>query len=565
MAAVVIVCVGCVWIHYARRNIFLPAPAIVPMGRIALVVAPSSGGDGSATTTLERAFHVAEVLGFRAVHYRGDDVWRAIAGDELAGDGDWTLVLDARARLHPDAVHPRRLLALAMQRERTVGLIHLGLRAATCAVWPWPWNAIARGCTSSSSTSVRGGDSDSFLITRRQARTMSERRGGAVALPAATTFVGSFMAPHLRGDGDQRGLLITHPRTIAPTHTATLLPPCFGTVLNSRLGNLMFEYASLVGICVRRGLDPATCASLSGNVLNVDRVDLPISELVNTFALPTPFCAVAHDGPRYQEHADKPHAIEFDIAAFHQPIGTVFTGYMQSFKYFSPHADSHVRRAFRFPAAPRAAAEAFLAAVRRDAAAAAATGGATQGTRRAGTSSVRVVCVSVRRGDKVRWQTAGYNQWALSDAYYAHAIDHVLRADAAAAAAASPVALVFFTGGGFSRVQQREDRQWVRDRLAARYERARTARPFPVRTYVEPASMDHVASMACMARCDALVVSASSFSWWAGFLSDNRTIRVIVAPRDIHDASFGFRPQDYYPAHWTLLAEGRNASDARVT
>ena len=163
---------------------------------------------------------------------------------------------------------------------------------------------------------------------------------------------------------------------------------------------------------------------------------------------------------------------------------------------------------------------------------------------------------------QVRWQTAGYNRWALSEAYYKAAIDRALRPDGGGDAGprGRPVALVFFTGGGFNRAQQREDRQWVRDRLASRYDDHGRARD--LRTYLEPEGMDHVTSMACMARCDALVVSASSFSWWAGFLSDNRTTKVIIAPRDIHDESFGFSPADYYPAHWTLLGEGDDTNNA---
>ena len=354
----------------------------LPFGVRALVLAPSDDIEAA----LNHAFHVTELLGFRAVHYRGSDVLRDIGGDDRSGDGDWTLVLDARARLHPDAASPRRLLALAMQREHASGLIHLGLHAASCAVWPWPWAVVARGCSGE-------GGSSSFLITRRRARAMSEMRGGTV--------LGSFVAPHLRSDGDLRGL-VTHPRSTPADHLHALPPPptplpCFGAVLNSRLGNLMFEYASLVGICVRRGFPPATCASLSGNVLDIDRVDLPIRELVETFSLPTPFCAVAHDALRYQEHAHKPHAIEFDPDTFRQPMGTVFVGYMQSFKYFSPHADAHVRRAFRFPATPRAAAVAFLASVRRHATSLVSlqTGPAVP------PAAARVVCASVRRGDKV--------------------------------------------------------------------------------------------------------------------------------------------------------------------
>jgi hypothetical protein len=39
-------------------------------------------------------------------------------------------------------------------------------------------------------------------------------------------------------------------------------PPlnCFNVRFDGRMGNLLFEYASLIGVCVKRGFDPKTCA-----------------------------------------------------------------------------------------------------------------------------------------------------------------------------------------------------------------------------------------------------------------------------------------------------------------
>lgn len=55
--------------------------------------------------------------------------------------------------------------------------------------------------------------------------------------------------------------------------------------------------------------------------------------------------------------------------------------------------------------------------------------------------------------------------------------------------------------------------------------------------------------------CDALVLTASSFGWWAAFTSE--LAKVVVAPRVIVNPqdplSFEFRREDYYPESWILI------------
>jgi hypothetical protein len=86
-------------------------------------------------------------------------------------------------------------------------------------------------------------------------------------------------------------------------------------------------------------------------------------------------------------------------------------------------------------------------------------------------------------------------------------------------------------------------------------------------------------AMYTMSRCDNLVVSSSSFSWWSAYFmssqynlsrtsGEGRDILdggaaepIIVAPRDLHNLNVtDFEPDDYYLPEWTLLSQDRASS-----
>lgn len=57
--------------------------------------------------------------------------------------------------------------------------------------------------------------------------------------------------------------------------------------------------------------------------------------------------------------------------------------------------------------------------------------------------------------------------------------------------------------------------------------------------------------MYALTRCNHLVISSSSFSWWAGYLS--RAASLIIAPKIVLAPSVIFAPEDHYPPGWILL------------
>jgi Glycosyl transferase family 11 len=104
--------------------------------------------------------------------------------------------------------------------------------------------------------------------------------------------------------------------------------------------------------------------------------------------------------------------------------------------------------------------------------------------------------------------------------------------------------LLFFVGGGFHRKDYEEDRFWVRERLMTKALEGDTV-------FIAPEELSHMTVMYALTRCDHLVISSSTFSWWAGYLSEQAT--TIIAPRMLLVDTVPFKPEDHYPPHWILL------------
>ena len=85
-------------------------------------------------------------------------------------------------------------------------------------------------------------------------------------------------------------------------------PHCFTVSFTGRLGNFMFQYAALVGLCISKGLSTETCASISQSATERD-VSL-LNEFATTFQIPAISC------PLYekflQEHKESPFGTFFD-------------------------------------------------------------------------------------------------------------------------------------------------------------------------------------------------------------------------------------------------------------
>jgi hypothetical protein len=192
---------------------------------------------------------------------------------------------------------------------------------------------------------------------------------------------------------------------------------------------------------------------------------------------------------------------------------------MQSYKYFN-HAKQFFFRLFKLPANLQAMSDSIY-----------------QGFMQNISHSKQLVCVHVRRGDKIR-QKSIYNEYSLSLEYYENAIS-MMRTNF------SSLALVFFVGGGIDQNQNNEDRAWVQKKLMEKYSFNN------ITTLIEPEHTSYFIAFDLMSRCDGLVVSSSTLSWWAGYLNKNAS--VIVAPKRCHNDKVTFIPEDYYPPNFILI------------
>jgi hypothetical protein len=254
--------------------------------------------------------------------------------------------------------------------------------------------------------------------------------------------------------------------------------------------------------------------------LNKHSVMLPTRMFHDLFAIPMVSCPI-NASMTYREHANSIHAIKYDAHLLEQPPGTSFQGYLQSYKYFH-HARSDIQRLYSFSNDVILRTQEFFVYVRRQS---------------KNTSHREIACISIRRGDKTRMHKKGfYNDWSLSADYYRKALDILRQRN-------RNMIFVYLIGGGTDSQMEVEDRQWVKDTfIIPRSEEA---------SFLEPEDFTEANALHTMTECDNLVVSASSFSWWAAYLSSKN--RLIIAPKEIQ---LEFVPEDYYPPSWTLISEG---------
>ena len=226
-------------------------------------------------------------------------------------------------------------------------------------------------------------------------------------------------------------------------------------------------------------------------------------------------------------------------------IGLVeLVGYFQSFKYFNDVADRLIRPAMaRLAPSTKQEALAIIGRVRRT------------------VPFGRVIGVQVRLGDKVRGKLKPFYAQTSWD-YYRAGMRHLARGFRSRHSGARVDVSFVITAGG-SMGNNSVDVADARRHLASSGERV----------YFSTAENPYV-DLAVLQRCDALVISSSSLGWWAAYLSGLPEGR-IVAPRHIinqklpshHKLIKGFSEADYYPSTWTLLpndGKGFPAFHARV-
>ena len=138
-----------------------------------------------------------------------------------------------------------------------------------------------------------------------------------------------------------------------------------------------------------------------------------------------------------------------------------------------------------------------------------------------------------------------YDQWSISEEFYMDALS-VLRQRLG-----SKLAVIIFVGGSVSEKSGEADRVWVSKQLIPAI--VSSDQSGEILTYTAD-DLNALTSMTAMSLCPNIIMGASTFSWWAGYLATDA--KNIIAPEQQLTDTKRFNPKDHYLPEWTLLKPG---------
>ncbi|ELT96920.1 hypothetical protein CAPTEDRAFT_203292 [Capitella teleta] len=265
---------------------------------------------------------------------------------------------------------------------------------------------------------------------------------------------------------------------------------------DGRLGNQMFEFASLVGI----GLSNNISVVIPPGFSNLKRV-------FNMTECQFPMMSKDEVGRYYKLNIPNSMGYDARVKDIRQHINhskTLFKGFLQSYKYFHEHED-FIRRCYQFTRSYK---------------------DNTNKIMRTQIPKNRItVGIHVRRGDYLlkKLQLRGLSVAKVS--YFYKAMDLMLKKYPNA----------FF-------IVASNDMQWAKANLGSR---ANMMSPF-----TQPGD-----DLALLANCQHSIISSGTFSWWAGWLANGTTIYYEDYPMKGSSLSEGLNRSEYYYKDWIPLGD----------
>merc|ERR1712003_104355 len=314
-----------------------------------------------------------------------------------------------------------------------------------------------------------------------------------------------------------------------------------------RAGNLMFEWASVTALAKRAGAetkaffdvwnykDEVQCPAASFfhhfklQRFSRDRADMPVIG-------PVCYLDFKEFGANvYEDRVVRDLMTNISVAKESGDCRSIVvrvSGYLQSYKYFESMRPT-ISKAFTAPKKTQKISGDWLESTRQ-----------TLATRDPAAKWL-LVGVNVRRGDKVHDPNYQKVYAPTTWKYYQAAMESLEKRLTANAAGSVRVAFVVTAGG--SMASNAEDLAETREALGRVSDNI---------FFVD--GTDAYSDLAIMTSMDALVLSAGSFSWWSGYLSQAAdTDRLIIAPHLLyqpsHPLSNTYHVDDYYPPNWELL------------
>jgi hypothetical protein len=432
----------------------------------------------------------------RICSHRG--VWDIISSDPGMKPDDWSLILEEDVAIQKTSTSSRELVhsALSLPANIQKGFVYLGICKDNMCSHAY---AITKAFASKMHSALFCGGGLCRIMTLEVALKayfhINERQ------PEVGNKILYSMGLFQRINHHNMGFDSLSNNMSVAFHT------CYRHKWGGRLGNLLFKYASLVGICIKNNMHPYSCAEMTPNILAIDDFGRPIKKFANLFNIPHTSCPA--NCRTYKEHAHSRYGIFYDPDVFQRAGdgGSEVNGNLQITKYFYPHAEAAIRKLFTFPPAIKKEADLYFTGLRNQ----------------LPNNNTVFTCVHIRREDKIGHER--YNAWALSEEYYNKAISKFMTRS-------NNTALVYFVGGSAN------DESWVRSNIVYR---------FPSHQHFFTFELSDVVSLYALSTCDNIVMGASSFSWWSAFLSGHSNI---IAPETIQ---VDFVKEDHYMPMWTTI------------
>lgn len=249
----------------------------------------------------------------------------------------------------------------------------------------------------------------------------------------------------------------------------------------------MFEYATMIGFAERHNKTP---------------ISIEATDLWSAFKCPILKGSSGSLG-MYKIYTEHLPAAYSDSLEEYFPFDSYLKGYFQSFKYFEFVKEKLVKEHFQFHDNLQKSAEEYIDDI----------------VKQKNRTNTTVVGVHVRRGDFVRLKRKGYT---VAPIPYIYKAMHYFR---------TKYRNVLF-------IICSNDVIWSRDNLDDSEDTH----------YSE--NVDGRLDLAILVNCDHMVMTAGSFSWWAGYLSKGEVIYFKGFPQENTDLGNKTIKADYYPPYW---------------
>ncbi|KAH9513717.1 vacuolar sorting protein VPS33/slp1 [Bulinus truncatus] len=256
-----------------------------------------------------------------------------------------------------------------------------------------------------------------------------------------------------------------------------------------RLGNQMFEYATMLGLARAQNRRPFV--KDGGGLVNIFQISLVNKE-------------ISSDG--WKVMSESGYAT-FDPRFMKLPeVNLIITGYLQCWRYFI-HAQDEIRREFTLSSTLQKYAEGVLTNYRRQ------------------MDNNVLVGVHIRRGDFLSPNSVRFGYGVPNASYFTNAFNK-LRS--------------LLPNQNISFLVASEDVDWCKQNL----------NDTGVRLLPQGSAEEH---MAVLSSCDHVIITGGTYGWWSAWLANGITVYFKDFVPDGKPVHGGFTEGDYYPPGWIGL------------